>query len=264
MTAAAPALDDGELAAIEDAALNASAPPQQLWLDGWLVRRCPGKAKRARSINAVAPGRLPLADKLALADALYREAGLPLVVRITPFSQPAGLDEALAAAGLQCFDPTRVLVAELAGMALDAAAPLPADLRLERADAEAYARAVGRLRSSPADQQQAHAQRLAQSPVPYCGWLLRRQDEVIACGQYARQMHWVGLYDVFTAPAARNGGLAGALCAELLRRAAAEGARTAYLQVDAANAPALAVYRRLGFKPGYDYHYRAADPAICL
>ncbi len=266
MSAATPAFGDGELAAIEDAALNASAPPQQLWLDGWLVRRCPGKAKRARSVNAVAAGRLPLADKLALADALYREAGLPLIVRITPFSQPAGLDEALAATGLQRFDPTRVLAAELPRMALDAAAPLPADLRLQRADAETYAQVVGRLRGTPADQQQAHAQRVAQSPVPYSGWLLRRQDddEVIACGQSARQMQWVGLYDVFTAPAARNRGLAGALCAELLRRAAADGARTAYLQVDAANAPALAVYRRLGFGAGYDYHYRAADPAICL
>jgi ribosomal protein S18 acetylase RimI-like enzyme len=65
---------------------------------------------------------------------------------------------------------------------------------------------------------------------------------------------------VFTAPAARNQGLSRALCAELLRRAAAEGAQTAYLQVDSSNSPALAVYRRLGFVDGYHYHYRAADP----
>ena len=34
------------------------------------------------------------------------------------------------------------------------------------------------------------------------------------------------------------------------------------LQVDAANAPARAVYHRLGFADGYAYHYRAAvaDP----
>ena len=56
------ALDAGELSRIEDAGLNASAPPQQLWLDGWLVRFSPGKAKRARCINAVAVGRMPIAD----------------------------------------------------------------------------------------------------------------------------------------------------------------------------------------------------------
>ena len=36
------------LSRIEDAGLNASAPPQQRWMDGWIVRTSPGKARRAR------------------------------------------------------------------------------------------------------------------------------------------------------------------------------------------------------------------------
>ena len=36
--------------------LNASAPPAQWWVDGWLVRAWPGKARRARCVNALAPG----------------------------------------------------------------------------------------------------------------------------------------------------------------------------------------------------------------
>ena len=59
-------MDEALLSRVEDASLNASAPPQQRWLDGWLVRYSPGKARRARSINAVATGRLPLTQKLAL------------------------------------------------------------------------------------------------------------------------------------------------------------------------------------------------------
>lgn len=256
---AAP-LPADRLSQIEDAGLNASAPPQQLWMDGWLVRLSPGKAKRARCINAVAAGRLPLADKLARAQALFDDAGLPLVVRVTPFSQPVGFDQALAAAGLQHFDDTLVLAAELAHMAL--AGTLPPDARFEPVDGAVYARAVGQLRGSPAAQQQAHAERLAASPVTYRGWVLRSGGEVLACGQFAREGTLVGLYDIFTAPAARNQGLSRAVCAALLRQAAAEGARTAYLQVDEANAPALAVYRRLGFGVGYRYHYRAPDPAL--
>ena len=41
------------LSRIEDAGINASAPPQQRWLDGWLLRFSPGKAKRARCIQAL-------------------------------------------------------------------------------------------------------------------------------------------------------------------------------------------------------------------
>ena len=253
------ALDTATLSRIEDAGLNASAPPQQLWMDGWLVRLCPGKAKRARCINALAVGHLTVSDKLQQAAAVYQQAGLPLVVRITPFSQPPALDETLAAHGLLRLDDTVVMAASFDS--LDLSPALPGHLTLARTDHATYARTVGAMRGSPPDQQAAHAERMATSPVPYLGWLLQQGTEVLACGQTAQEGSFVGLYDVFTAPAARNQGLSRALCAALLRAAAAQGARTAYLQVDAANTPARAVYRRLGFADAYGYHYRSADPA---
>jgi hypothetical protein len=117
------------LSRIEDAGLNASAPPQQRWVDGWLVRFSPGKAQRARCINAVAPGRLALSEKLAQCQALYRNAGLRLIFRITPFSQPAGLDDWLAQRGYQHFDETRVMVCQ--ALPRLPAEPMPEDTRLE-------------------------------------------------------------------------------------------------------------------------------------
>jgi len=57
------------------------------------VRFSPGKAQRARRINAVAPGGLPLSERLAYCQALYRAAGLRMLFRITPFSQPPHLDD---------------------------------------------------------------------------------------------------------------------------------------------------------------------------
>jgi ribosomal protein S18 acetylase RimI-like enzyme len=41
-------------------------------------------------------------------------------------------------------------------------------------------------------------------------------------------------------------------------RAAERGAREVYLQVEAANAPGLALYARLGFSRLHDYDYRIA------
>jgi len=92
--------------------------------------------------------------------------------------------------------------------------------------------------------------------------LLRAADgAVLACGQYAIESELVGLYAVFTAPAARGQGLSRRLCAGLLAQAREQGARTAYLQVDTDNHAARAVYRRLGFADGYAYHYRALPSA---
>jgi ribosomal protein S18 acetylase RimI-like enzyme len=249
------------LSRIEDAGLNASAPPQQRWVDGWLLRYSPGKAKRARCVQPVADGRLPLADRLALCQAVLDAAGLPMVVRITPFSRPVGLDGALAALGWQRLDDTRVMVAPHCPAQPE---PVPAGLSWDRLDGAAYAEAVGALRGSPPAQRAAHAERLALSPVPYQGWALRRAGDgrVLACGQSAAEADMVGLYDVFTDPVARGQGLARILCSRLLAQARAAGARTAYLQVDADNAPARAIYRRLGFADAYAYHYRSphADP----
>ncbi len=247
------------LSRVEDAGLNASAPPQQRWVDGWLVRFSPGKAKRARCINAVAEGRLPVAERLALCESVFREAGLPMFVRITPFTQPPALDATLADAGFHTIDDTRVMVAaDCPGRA----EPLPAGLTLERLPPADFAAQVGALRGSPAGQRAAHAERLALSPVPYQGWVLRRADDghIAACGQVATESDLVGLYDVFTHPDSRGQGLARTLCSQLLARARSGGARVAYLQVEGDNEPARAVYRRLGFVDAYAYHYRSPEP----
>lgn len=242
----------------EDAGLNASAPPQQRWADGWLVRFSPGKAKRARCVNAVARGQLALDEKLGYARALYAQAGLPLLVRITPFTRPAALDAELEARGMRRLDDTRVMIAP---DLQDLAAPVwPRGLRVEAVGHHAFAQAVGQLRGSPLAQRQAHAQRLELSPVPFHGLLLRNDGELLACAQRAGEGDLVGLYDVCTAPAQRGRGWARGLCVELLRQAQAEGARAAYLQVEADNTPARALYTKLGFADAYAYHYRTDDP----
>ena len=177
----------------EDAGLNASAPPQQRLLDGWLLRFSPGKAKRARCVNALAAS---VTDVVAL--------------------QPV--------------------------------------------DGEHFAQAVGALRGSPLAQRDAQAVRLRNAPVNHRGFVVQRDGETLACGQYAIESDIVGLYDVFTAARERGRGIARELCHAMLVRARGEGARSAYLQVDAGNDAARAVYHRLGFADAYAYHYRARDP----
>jgi len=256
----APAFAPALLSRIEDAGLNASAPPQQRWVDGWLVRFSPGKAQRARCINAVADGRMPVEEKLALCQALYRQAGLRMLLRVTPFSRPRGLDAWLARKHYHRFGESLVMVRE--AIETMPVLPLPDGLQLQEVETEAYAHIIGELRETDEAQVQAHAQRLKLSPVPYRGRvLLGDGGQVLACAQVAVEGELVGLYDVFTAPAQRGRGLSGALCGQVLAQARQQGATLAYLQVDAHNHAALAVYRRLGFADAYSYHYRALPEA---
>jgi ribosomal protein S18 acetylase RimI-like enzyme len=249
------------LSRVEDAGLNASAPPQQRWMDGWLVRTCPGKAQRARCINAVAQGQRSVADKLADCAELYAALALPLLVRITPFTQPAGLDAALRDCGFAFHDDTRVMVLPDLSAAALALPPVPAGGDWLALEPVAYAEAVGALRGSSPEARRAHAERLLSSPVPYRGYALVREGTVLACGQVAQEGHLVGLYDIATDPRQQRQGLGTWLCKRLLTMSISEyGARSAYLQVGADNHAARRIYARLGFTDGYSYHYRVAAP----
>ncbi|RZJ06714.1 MAG: GNAT family N-acetyltransferase [Rubrivivax sp.] len=238
----------------ELAGLDASAPPQQADIDGWLIRLSPGKAKRSRCINALRQGTLPLDDLLARCKQAYDAAGLPLAVRVTPWSQPADLDARLAAKGWGAFDAADVMVL----------GALPADLPpapLIKLDASAYAVLVGTLRGSSATAITAHAERIANAPVAYQGFALNDDGgQLLACGQMVLEGDIVGLYDI--ASAVPRQGHGESLCRSLLALAHAQGARQAYLQVGSDNAVAQRLYARLGFVFAYRYHYRSPEPEL--
>ena len=257
------AFDEALLARIEDAGINASAPREQRWVDGWLLRLSPGKAKRARCIQAVAPGRLDIDTKLALCMPLFAAAGLRPYVRITPFSQPAGLDRHLAELGMTKLDDTRVMVLPSLGALASQGAEARDALRIETTTPDAFAAWVGAARGSSASERSAHAERIGKPAVPHHAVLAKdRRGDVVAAGLFVIEGRVAGLYDVFTAQAARGRGHAERVCRHLLARAAARGATVGYLQVDAANQVARRIYRRLGFADGYAYHYRTpADGA---
>jgi len=238
----------------EAAGLDASTPPQEKRIDGWLLRLSPGKAKRSRCVNALEAGSTPLTELLARCRQAFADAGLPLIVRVTPFSQPADLDARLAALGWYSFDAADVMVRP----DLDA---LPGAADIQSVEPTRYAEIVGALRGSSAREIEAHVERLQQAPRPYQGFVLMHDGELAACGQVVVDGDIAGLFDVFTPAPMRRRGHAERLCGALLRHAEQQGARCAYLQVGAENEVAKRLYARLGFSFAYRYHYRSDDPA---
>ena len=61
-----------DLRRVEEASLNALQTQRQYFYDGWVLRVSPGKARRARSVNAHFGSTLPIGQKIAYSERLYR------------------------------------------------------------------------------------------------------------------------------------------------------------------------------------------------
>jgi ribosomal protein S18 acetylase RimI-like enzyme len=238
-------------ARLEDAGLTCSQPPQQAIYDGWLLRYSPGKAKRAKSVNAIGAGQLPLDEKIAHVDAFYRAHRLPILYRITPFSEPPALDRVLQDAGYIALDESRVMAA-----ALLTESPARPARPLREVGASEFAGIAGSLRGSDAATIAAERQRIVGIALPSHFLVLDDGEQPIACGCVVIDGDRAGIFNMVTAVHLRGRGHASALVSELLHRAVTAGARHGYLQVEAANAAARQVYGRFGFRDRYAYWYR--------
>jgi ribosomal protein S18 acetylase RimI-like enzyme len=232
---------------LEELSLNSSAPPGQLLYDGWLLRLAPGKAKRARSVNAVYDSARPLDEKIAYCERLYARMRLPTLFRMTPFSQPAGLDAELSARGYARFDETAVESAAIGPCQAGSAQVM----NLGR-----WVDAVGALRGSPEEHRAAHRARLEGMPLAMRAVAVEEDGAVVATGLTIVEDDCAGLFDIVTAEGARRQGHARGVVASLLHVARELGARHAYLQVQRDNEPARRLYRAFGFEERYMYWYR--------
>ena len=239
---------------IEELSLNSSAPPGQLLYDGWVLRLLRGKAKRARSVNAVYESKLPLQDKIAYCERLYRAAGVPPLFRITPFSIPSNLDGELEHRGYPRFDGTAVEAGSIDPARLPAGSAEPMELR-------PWIDAVADLRRSPPEHRAAQFARLDGMPLAKRAVAVRAQGRVVATGRAIIEDDCVVIFDILTDARAQRRGHARAVVATLLRAAWELGARHAYLQVQEDNEPARRLYRQFGFEERYVYWYRGREQA---
>jgi ribosomal protein S18 acetylase RimI-like enzyme len=79
--------------------------------------------------------------------------------------------------------------------------------------------------------------------------------EAAAIGACAIEGDWAGVFAMRTDPRRRRQGLARRILSALMFRAGEEGATRAYLQVEADNGAALALYEAAGFAEAYRYRY---------
>ena len=244
---------------IEELSLNAWPAAQTSLYDGWLLRFSGGYTRRANSVQPLYPSSLDLGEKIRACEAFYRGAGLPVIFKMTPDSQPQGLDERLADEGYAREADTSLQVLDLSAQGvwdLPAPAPLDADLTIENGLGGEWMAAFARM-SATSEQAAANHRRILESILPQCGYLaLKVNGQVAACGLGVVENGWLGLFDIVVDSALRNQGLGERVVRGLLGWGRQHGARSAYLQVMHNNPPALRLYAKVGFRELYTYWYR--------
>ncbi len=250
--------DPRQLRRLEEIGLNASGPANPRLFDGWLLGFTPGRTKRARCINPFFASSRPIASKLAACQALYDAAGLPLIVRLTPFAEPPELEAWLAANGYARFDDTLVMTRVLE----DRIAAPRAAVASPALDLYEWTIATQAVRGLSDDQVRRMLDRQDSLRLPGCGMIVAQRGMTLAWGMTQIEDGWAGLYNIETVAPHRRAGHGRRMVEALLGWARDNGAERAYLQVTLANAPAIALYRSFGFEEAYRYWYRAHPEII--
>ncbi|MBL8537770.1 MAG: GNAT family N-acetyltransferase [Hyphomonadaceae bacterium] len=218
--------------------------------NGWFYLASGGVTGR---VNAVWPlewtGGAALDAAIAHAEGWYAARGLPPRFKLTDNAcAPAELGEALGQRGYAPVAATYVMTRPLP--------PLPAEpaVALSATMPSAFDDVLRRTAKDAAEYDERRAIAL-RAPPPACFGCVERNGAVLAIGMTAGTAELAGLFLMRTAPEARRQGMARRIVRALLADAAARGARHAFLQVEADNAPAIALYESEGFSVLTTYRF---------
>ncbi|MFF4132457.1 GNAT family N-acetyltransferase [Streptomyces mirabilis] len=257
---AAPARRRGPAASYEElarVAARAWQPVESERLGDWELRAASGFTRRANSVLPLGDPGVPLDEALPYVRDWYAARDLPAYVQTATGAE--GTQEVLCAE-LEARGWAREVSA---GLWIGALAPL-ADREVAKAPGVVLARAadeawLGRYQRKGLSEVALHV--LGSGPsVCFATVPGAEGGPPAAIGRCVVDGRWAGFAAVEVDPAQRRRGLATAVMAALARRALDEGASAAWLQVEADNAGARALYARMGFAAHHTYHhYRAPE-----
>ncbi|MFF3851313.1 GNAT family N-acetyltransferase [Streptomyces sp. NPDC002328] len=255
---AAPARRRGPAASYEELARVSSRawrPLESERLGGWELRAAAGFTRRANSVLPVGDPGLPLDEALNFVRRWYADRGLPAYVQTATGAE--GTQERLCAE-LERRGWVREVTAELW---IGALAPVA-----DRAEAEGVVLAREADEAWLARYQRKGVSEVAlrvlgSGPSVWFASVPGEADVPAAVGRCVVDGRWAGFAAVEVDPAQRRRGLGTLVMAALARRALAEGASAAWLQVERDNAGARTLYDGLGFGAHHVYHhYREPEP----
>lgn len=243
-------VDTALVRALEERCFNAWPALRTLLVDGWVLRLSDGHTRRNNSATPFAPSMASPDAMIDMTEKTFAGAGLRPVLRVTALADPR-LEAALAARGYVDEDFSMVMTTDDAGP--DVAPPPGVEVRLTTSLEESWIEAAMVAYGHGEKGARALRRSLPLILPAHAYVTVLSEGRPAAFGLGVAERGWLGLYDLVVDPALRGRGLGGVMVAALRHWGASQGAPRGYLQVRAANAPARALYARLGFRDAYGY-----------
>jgi ribosomal protein S18 acetylase RimI-like enzyme len=245
---------------IETAARHAWPALQEVELDCGVLRFARGVSRRANFFNPFPAFRHEPEALVRLTERFFNRYELPSIVRIVAANSGstgkfAELDACLAAQNYILMTTTRVMTRSLPWQPLPDTTPENA--RISAVDLDSWLRCWHWLTGRTHAELVVHRAMLGRLQGKHTLLVQSTTSgQWLSCGMAVVVGNLLGIFGIATAPEARGQGLATNLVRQLLSWGIHNSCNTAYLQVECANAPAIAVYEKLGFAEAYRYWYR--------
>ncbi|MGL5361608.1 MAG: GNAT family N-acetyltransferase [Bosea sp. (in: a-proteobacteria)] len=242
--------------ACEERIVNAWPAIDTLFAKGCVIRMAAGYSGRANALSAMVPDTTLAPDFLDWVEAIYRQAGLPPRVRITPLLA-SSMPDFIAARGYVQDNEGMGMLADLVATGASAdtgisISPTPANVWVDgictlqtgnkQGANEALMDIVSRIR------------------IPVAFMTLHHEGAPVAFGMSAVERGMAEIGAIIVDERLRGKGLARKLVVGLMDWAAQAGAARAYLQVEPTNTHAVSLYRSLGFEELYRYRTMRLEP----
>ena len=246
-------MNASEIKTIEDLSLNAWPSWQMQLYDGWILRFSHMYTYRTNCVEQFGSSELPLEEKIAYCEEVYRRWKSPCVFKVTPLTRELW-DPELEKRGYEVRNVTSVMCCDLDRIPAPKAHP---EVELREHITDEWIEALFAIKGN------ATVKHLKIVPSMYAAIpkdvrraCIRENGEIIATGLGILDREYIGIYAINVEPSHRRQGLAEKICETLLYEGIKAGAQKSYLQVVQENAPAVELYKKLGFSHEYSYWFR--------
>jgi ribosomal protein S18 acetylase RimI-like enzyme len=237
------------LMAVERAAVRSWPASETADIEGWLWRYASGGSQRANSVSALAFSGTDVEAAVREAERRYRAKGAPCWFTITQVSEPADLDQRLAALGYERGHDHVTMVKDVAPGSV-----IAEGIELSEGPTPEW---LAVYLTGLTDSRKAIAPTILGSlPRPRTFLACRRNGTVVGSGLTVPDGEIASVQCMATLPAARRTGCARSVLAAIEAEAARRGCRLLYLQTECTNVAAVTLYESFGFRVGGRYHLR--------